>query len=337
LSSITIRDVANKAKVGLGTVSRVLNNSSSVNPETQERVLKAIEELDFVPNPIAQSLSRGTTLSVSVVLPFLTFPSFVERLRGVQSVIDSTDYDLVLYSADDNKRKNHLLQILSRKTRNDGILLISLYPDEQQVEKLKNNDVPVVLVDAVHPDLPSVYVDNKRGGKMATEHLIELGHRQIAFVSDYLVTDFRFTAMQKRFEGYREALDEASISFTPEYHREVPHDRDAAKHVALDILQLPPRPTAIFASSDTQAIGVMDAAKELHIRIPEDLSLIGFDDVRDSEYVNLTTIKQPLFSSGVTGSELLLKIISNEAEENLHIIQNLGLVNRGSTAPLHTL
>jgi DNA-binding LacI/PurR family transcriptional regulator len=334
MSTATIRDVAKKAQVGVGTVSRVLNDHPSVSPETKEKVLAAIEQLDYVPNPVAQRLSRGRTHTISVVLPYLTIPSFVERLRGVQNILDYSEYDLVLYSAENPDRRDHLLNTLPRKARTDGIIIVSICPDKEQVERFQDSNTPVVLVDVFHKDLPSVYVDNVQGGWMATKHLLDLGHKKIAFISDFLINDFRFSAMQERYSGYQQALIEAKIAFNANYHREVPHDRDLAKEAALELLQLSDPPTAIFASSDIQGIGVLAAAREMNLKVPEELSVIGFDGVRDSEYVQLTTIKQPLFDSGVRGTEVLLKAIEDQTFEVQQFQLELTLITRESTDKL---
>ena len=296
--------------------------------------MAAINELDYVPNPVAQRLSRGRTHTISVVLPYLTIPSFVERLRGVQSVLDLSEYDLVLYSAEYPERRDELFNSLPRKARTDGVIVISICPDKEQVARIKDSDTPVVLVDVYHADLPSIFVDNVHGGWMATKHLLDLGHQRIAFISDYLVNDFRFSAMQERFSGYQQALEEVDLSFNPDYHREVPHDRDLAKEAALELLQLSEPPTALFASSDIQGIGVLAAARELGLEVPRDLSVIGFDGVRDSEYVHLTTVKQPLFDSGVRGTEVLLDAIEDQSLKAQQIQLELELITRETTDKL---
>lgn len=336
--TVTIRDVAKKANVGIATVSRVLNDNPAVSPSTREKVLKAIEELDYSPNPTAQRLSLGRTHTISVILPYLTIPSFVERLRGVQRAMAECgvdcEYDLVLYSADTEERIDYLFSILPRKSRTDGILVLSLRPDEEQAERMRQSDVPVILVDATYPKLSSVYVDNHKGGIMATKHLLDLGHRRIAFLSDYLANVFRFSAMQDRFNGYCQALKEAGIAFNPDYHRQIPHDREQAREVARQWLTGDDMPTAIFASSDTQAIGVLFAARDLGIRVPDDLSIIGFDDIRDAELVDLTTIKQPLFESGYIGATMLLDSLRTGAREIEAVPQDIELVVRSTTAPV---
>lgn len=334
MTPVTIRDVAREANVGVGTVSRVLNDSPNVSPETRQRVLNAIEALDFVPNPVAQRLSRGQTHAISVILPFLTLPSFVERLRGVQQVLDDSDFDLILYSADNPKRKEHLFKTLLRKKQCDGILAISLHPNEEEVQLIKKSEIPLVLVDARNEELPSLCIDNVLGGEMATQHLIDLGHKKIAFLSDYIISKFEFSAMRERYIGYTNALERAGIDFIPEYHREASHDAEDALGAALELLSLKNRPTAIFASSDIQAVGVLEAAQQLNISVPDELSVIGFDGVRDAKYLNLTTIRQPLFESGVRGSKMLLDLINKKADFSAPIFMGLELIVRGTTAKL---
>lgn len=328
----TIRDVARLANVGIGTVSRVINNSPSVRKQTREKVLAAIETLDFEPNPAARRLSGGRTHTISVILPHLTIPSFVERLRGIKAILDYSDYDLILYSAVSAERRDRLFKSVLRKSRTDGIIIISIRPGPEILDRMVNSDVHIVLIDTYLKEVPSVYIDNIKGGRIATTHLVNLGHRKIGFISDYLANDFRFSAMQERYTGYREALSEAQLPFTPEYHIEVPHDRKETKLAAERILNLPNPPTAIFASSDIQAIGVLDAAKALNIKVPDQLSVIGFDDIRDSEYVDLTTIRQPLYETGVIGIQLLLESIENKNRKIPSKALDVELVIRGTTA-----
>ena len=332
--SATIRDVAKKAQVGIATVSRVMNDSPSVSPQTRAKVKAAIKALDYVPNPAARNLSRGSSHTISVILPYLTFPSFIERLRGVQEVIEPTEYDLVLYSANNPERRDHLFNVLTKPSRTDGIIIVSILPDREQLETFLDSNVPVVLVDAYHPDLISVYVNNMVGGRIATNHLINLNHRKIGFVSDYLVNDFRFSAMADRFMGYKDALKRAGIEFRPEYHREVPHDRKAARQAALDLLSLEDPPTAIFASSDMQGVGVLEAVRDMGLSVPKDISVIGFDGVRDSEYLNMTTVKQPLFESGVIGSSLLVDLLGQDANAVSSVEQSVELIQRRTTRTL---
>jgi len=309
----TIRDVAKKANVGVGTVSRVLNSSPAVREETRQRVLAAIDALDYTPNPIARRLSTGQTLTIGVVLPYLTMPSYIERLRGVQYTLADSEYDLVLFAIENPSQRDAYFQNLSLKSRVDGVLLISLPPNDEQAKRFAHSNIPTVLIDAYHPDLCCVTPDDFQGGRLATQHLVELGHRKIAYLSDYLTTPFH-PSMRLRYQGYRETLENADISFDPKYQIEGNRGRLNARVMAKQLFTMEDPPSAVFAASDTQAIGVIDAASEMGIRVPEDLSVIGYDDIRDASYLDLTTIDQHLVKSGVEGAKLLLQLIGNPAQ-----------------------
>jgi DNA-binding LacI/PurR family transcriptional regulator len=329
----TIRDVARKANVGVGTVSRVLNDSPAVREETRQKVLAVIQELDYTPNPIARRLSTGQTLTIGVILPYLTMPSYIERLRGVQYTLADSEYDLVLFDIENPSQRDAYFQNFSIKSRVDGALLISLPPNDEQATRFTNSNIPTVLIDAYHPDLCCIYPDDVEGGRIATQHLIELGHRKIAYLSDYLSTPFH-PSMRLRYQGYREALAKENIPFDPKYHIEGERGRINARVMAKELLSMDDPPTGIFAASDTQAIGIIDAAHELGIRIPEDLSVVGFDDIRDAAYVDLTTIDQHLVRSGIDGAKMLLDLLAepNPKTKRKHTI-SVDLVVRGTTGP----
>ena len=308
----TIRDVAQKAGVGLGTVSRVINDSPLVSDATRIRVQQAIDELNFIPNPTARRLSLGKTLTIAAIVPFFTRPSFIERLRGVELTLAESEYALNIYNVETVERRDQCMRQVPRKELADGVLIISLSPRNEDIPYITRADVPIVLVDANHPSLTllnRVVVDDVDGGRIATQHLINLGHRRIGFISDFLENPFNFTSSRDRFQGYREVLEGAGIPFNPDYHAQGEHERYEACRLATKILALPDRPTAIFASSDTQAMGVLEAARNCNLRVPEDLSLIGYDDIEIAEHLGLTTIRQLLFESGQRSVNVLLKTL----------------------------
>lgn len=332
----TIRDVAKEAGVGLGTVSRVLNNSPSVSEVTRLRVLDTIRKLNFVPNPTARKLSLGRTLSIAVIVPFFTRPSFIERLRGIENSLVESDYDLIIYNIETVERRDACMHEILRGDRVDGVLILSLSPRDDDLPYLEKAEVPVVLVDANHPSLDflnRVTVDDITGGRLATQHLIDLGHTRIGFISDFLDTPFNFTSSRDRYLGYREALQAADLPFRPQYHEQGEHGRFEAYFSALEMLALPERPTAIFATSDTQAMGVLQAARELGLNVPEDLSVIGYDDIEVSEYLCLTTVRQLLYESGQRGVELLLTIMTIPTVKPVHEVLPVELIVRETTAP----
>jgi LacI family transcriptional regulator, galactose operon repressor len=314
-SPATIADVAARAGVGVATVSRVLNARTNVRPTTRAKVLAAIEALDYRPSPIARNLSLRRTHVIGVVVPFFTSHSAVERVRGVAAALAPTPYDLMLFDIESEDRRDHAFQLFDRGDRSDGLLMVSLIPPDDEVERLRTARLPCVLVDAPHPALPSVVIDDVRGGELGAAHLIELGHRRIGFIGDKSPDPFRFASSRDRTRGYERALAHAGIELRQEYVREGTQSHHVARSTAIDLLRLPHRPTAVFAASDQQAIGVLEAARILGIRVPEELSVVGFDDVEIAAHVGLTTVRQPLFESGRRGAELLLQMLAGAAQQ----------------------
>lgn len=328
----TIRDVAKRANVGVATVSRVLNNSGLVSEQARQRVLEAVAELNYVPNPTARRLSLGKTFTLAVIVPFFTRPSFVERLRGIDSVFADSRYDMIVMNVETIAKRNKYFAEVPRPDRADGVIVVTLTPTDEEVQAFKAAGVPVVLVDTHHAELPSVMEDSVMGGQLATQHLIELGHRRIAYLSDVLDDVFSKTAAsQYRYRGYARALHDAGIQFRPEYVREGRHSREEARRCASELFALPDCPTAVFAASDTQAIGVMEAARAAGLRVPEDVSVIGYDDLEIAEYLGLTTVRQSLFESGKRGAELLMQAMEGQLTEPVKADMPVELVVRQSS------
>ncbi|HJR25301.1 MAG TPA: LacI family DNA-binding transcriptional regulator [Acidimicrobiales bacterium] len=327
----TIADVAAKAGVGLGTVSRVLNGSPRVSAATRARVLSAIEVLDYRPSPLAQGLSRGRCQTLGVVVPFFTHASAIERLRGVVAALDQSRYDLVLFNVESPLHRDEHLAALTRRDRADGLLVLSLPVPEPDLERLTHAGVPVVLVDAMGRGVPMVVTDDIEGGRLAAQHLVGLGHRAIGFIGHNRDNPFGFTSSAQRELGFDAVLREARLPQRPELRRHGPHDREVARTLATELLAEPDPPTAIFASSDVQATGVLAAARAAGCRVPEDLSVIGFDDIELSAYVGLTTVRQPLYDSGFLGAQLLLDAVAGNTPDPVGHELPLQLVERHTT------
>jgi DNA-binding LacI/PurR family transcriptional regulator len=324
-----IADVADRAGVGIATVSRVLNGRANVRPTTRAKVLEAIHALNYRPSTVARNLSLGRTMVVAIVLPWFTNPSAVERVRGIVSVLGSSPYDMLLYDVESEDRQRRAFELLDRA---DGLLIVSTLPPDPEVERFRSALVPCVLVDAHHGTLPSVVVDDIAGGELATRHLVELGHRRIAFIGDS-PPEFRFDWSRDRTIGYERALAHAGIPLRTEYIRVGTHSRHQARDIAAELLRLPERPSAIFAGSDTQALGALEAARDLGIGVPEELSVVGFDDIEIASYAGLTTVRQPLFDSGRRGAELLLQALAGRQLAVRVETLPLELVVRGTTRP----
>jgi DNA-binding LacI/PurR family transcriptional regulator len=325
-----IADVAARAGVGVATVSRVLNERGGVRPATRDRVVEAIQALNYRPSSLARGLSLQRTMVVAALLPWFTNPSAVQRVRGIVDGLGDSRYDLMVFDIESEDRQRSAFELFDRGDRADGLLVVSTLPPESEVDRLRAARIPCVLIDAVHPQFPSIAVDDVAGGEIATRHLVELGHRRVALIGDP-PPEFRFDWSRDRTRGYERGLASAGIEVRREYVREGTRLPHVARAVAAELLSLPERPTAIFAASDTQALGVLEAARALGIRVPEELSVIGFDDIEVAAYVGLTTVRQPLLESGRRGARLLLEALEGQAGESLHELLPLELVVRGST------
>ncbi len=331
---VTIRDVAREAGVSPGTVSRALNRSGLVKKETRERILEVVEALDYRPNIIARRLSTGRTLTLKVFVPYFTRPSVTERLNGVVSALADTEYDLIIHNVATPAQRRTCFEMLPRPDEVDGALIISLTPTGEEVKALRDIEVPIVFVDVNQPDLAmfsQVGVDDVAGGRSATEYLIALGHRRIGFIGDEVNDVFNFTSSEDRHLGYVQALDAAGIPVRDAYYSKDTHGRTQGRAQAAALLSLPEPPTAIFAASDTQAVGALQAAEDLGVRVPEDLSVIGYDDIELAEIMQLSTIRQLLKESGQLGVELLLKRLKDPQAPPVHRMLPTKRIERRTT------
>src|ERR671922_1272854 len=331
MRGMTIAQVAAEAGVGVGTVSRVLNGSPAVSAGTRRRVLEAIATLDYQPSPVARALSTGRTNTIGVVAPFFTQPSVIERLRGVSQTLANEGYQLILHDVERPDQRRALFRSLAVRGRIDGLIAISLAPTDGEARRMQRAGVPIVLLDRDHPTLPCITIDDVEGGRMGAEFLLSLGHRQIGFLGDEEENLFGFDSSAHRREGFEAALGAAGVAPRPEWVLRCPHGRAEARAAAAAMFAREPRPTAVFAASDAQAIGVLEAAQAEGVPVPEELSVIGFDNVEAAGYTGLTTVAQPLEEIGRLGADLLLRAVSGEAVQSRRM--PLEIVERGSTGP----
>jgi DNA-binding LacI/PurR family transcriptional regulator len=334
--AVTIRDVARRAGVSVATASRALNGKDVVNPRTRDRILSVMEELGFTPSPAARRLSLGRTLTIGVVVSFLTRPQAAERLRGVDAVLADSEFDLVIYNVESVQKRDHYLGTLADSQRTDGLMVMSLPPQASAVAALRAAPVPVVFID-VHSQaiagLPRVVGDDVAGGSLAARHLLELGHREIAFIGDAPANPFGFTSSRDRQQGVVGELAASGIELPAERIGLGAHGRYEARDLAHRMLVRGRPPSAIVAASDTQALGVITAARELGLHVPDDLSVIGYDDIEAADYVGLTTVRQQLVESGRIGAEILLAEIGGRSQEPPVAELAPELVVRSTTGP----
>jgi LacI family transcriptional regulator len=323
----TIYDVAEMAGVSISTVSRVLNSPEQVNSATRARVLAAIDRLHFVPKAEATARARKGTRRVGVLAPFITYPSFVQRFRGV-AALAGTAYEMVIYNVDSASRRDGYLSSLPVMRRLDGLIVMALPFGDELAQRLRANGLETVLIEWAHPSFSSVEIDDRAGGGMVARYLLEQGHQRFGFVGDADVPDYAIYTSERRMEGYRQALREAGHDLLPEYVALGPHGLEQARKLTHQLLDLPAPPTAIFAPSDTQALGVLKAAHERGVAVPGSLAVVGFDDVEIADYIGLTTVRQPLEESGRIAIELLLARIADPQRPTQRVSLPLTLVRR---------
>lgn len=338
---VTIYEVAEKAGVGIGTVSRVLNDSPQITPATREKVLRAIKQLNFQPHAMAQGLARRKTHTIGVIVPFFTGYFYVELLRGIQQSLSENNFDLILYGVDDLQKKDACFKRVLQQRRVDGVLLLSMPLAEPFVKDFKRRKLPLVLVDAFHAKFDSITVNNEAGAYLAGVHLVRLGYRHIAMLTGH----FESMPAQTRLNGCRRALQEAGMSLSEDMiftsdslPREVAHKNDGfnqeAGYLAMrDFLATHPRngsPTAVFVNCDIQAVGAIKAVKEAGLRIPEDIALIGFDDIELAKYVGLTTVHQPMAEMGSKAVERVMSLLENHEQPPQHLRLETRLMVRES-------
>ena len=275
-------------------------------------------------------------MTVGVIVSYLTRPQAVERLRGIDEVFADGELDLIIYNVESVQKRDHFLQTLVDPHRHDGLLVVSLPPPPDAASVLEQSAVPVVFVDVHVPavsTMPRVVGDDVEGGALAVRHLLDLGHRRIGLISDATDDPFGFTSSRDRKAGMVRELEAADIELPEKWVGHGEHGRYEARDLALRMLRAADRPTAIFASSDTQALGVIAAAHEAGFNVPDDLSVIGYDDIESADYVGLTTIRQRLIESGRHGAELLLREMANRSDIAPVVELPPALVVRSTTAP----
>ena len=329
-----MREVAERADVSVTTVSHVVNDTRPVSQALQERVLFAMDELDYRPNRLARSLRRGETHTIGVIVPDSANPFFAEVARGVEDASFEERYNVILCNSDGDLEKELLYTNVLTAKQVDGILFVAAGVSTEHIRALQEDRVPLVVVDRTIPDVSvdEVLTDNIHGGEMVTRHLIGLRHRRIGCITG----PSDVTPSADRVAGYQKALRDADIPIDESIILRGDFQYSSGHQVAHELLGMDDPPTAVFACNDLMAVGVISAARELGLRVPEDLSVAGFDDVPLASFTNppLTTIAQPKYEMGALATRLLLERMQDHDNSPRHELLSTRLVIRQSTAPV---
>lgn len=330
---VTIEDVAALAGVSVATVSRALRGLANVAPATRARVEEAAGELRYRADPNASRLAAGHTRSIGIAMPIIGSWYFSQVLAGVEGVLAPAGYDLLVYSAaGPEDRRRFLGDALPVRKRVDGLVLVDFHLPPTEVGPWAESGVCLVTVGQATERFPSVTIDDQTAARTAVAHLVELGHREIAVIAGE-DERFHFNVPRARRRGFDEALAEVGCTVRPEHVADGAFTVESGRAAMDRLLAERLRPTAVFAASDEMAFGSMQSAREHGLRVPEDLSVVGFDDHDLAEATGLTTIRQPVVSIGAVAARLLLEELAAGVPGGAAEVVPTELVVRSSTGP----
>ncbi|WP_037372919.1 LacI family DNA-binding transcriptional regulator [Anaerovorax odorimutans] len=310
---MNIKEIARKAGVSVATVSRVLNHPENVAPKTKEHILKVMEESEYIPNWFARGLNFNKTNTIGLLIPNILNPGYMEIAKGVEDVAHQKDYTTLLCNGENelDKERKYIDTLIKRRI--DGIVLISSLLEHEDIMNIKKQEIPIVLIGEnkyMSADVPLVRIDCQNGAYKAVKHLIENKYKDIAIIYG----DTPEQENKRKLIGYKQALEEEKIIENPEYIIEVGNNIEEGYIAAKKLIDLKKPPRAIFASSDLLAIGAIDAMKDYEVKVPEQIAVIGFDNIQMANLIEpkLTTIAKPMHKMGVVGARLLFDIMDSK-------------------------
>jgi LacI family transcriptional regulator len=333
-NKVTLRDIAEATGVSVNTVSRAMTGKSDIHADTKQRVLSAARRLGYTPNLMARSLVHGRTRTLGLLVTDCTHPFYATLIRKVEEVASENNYGLLLATSNEDPVKEVTAVNLLAERRIDGLLLSPVSVNARHIRPLLRS-LPCVLLARRPPKYRGAFVgtDNVMAAELAMRHLIGLGHRRIALVTRFDVV----TSAIDRQEGYRRALKAAGLSHGQALVLQAAQTAEGGRDIVPRLLKMDPLPTAVFAYSDMQAIGILLGLREAGLRVPDDISVVGFDDVEVARYVAppLTTVAQDTDRIGCLGAELLIEILAGRGHQRAHLLPG-SLIVRGSTASPRT-
>lgn len=331
----TIYQVAQHAGVAISTVSRVLNDSPNVSDDTKAKVKQAIKDLNFRPQVSARNLASRKPQMLAVAVPSFTTPYYTEILKGLKDEIKELDLDIVIYNTGSKNPEEGVENFFSRGTA-DAVIIISITISNTVHEMIKHSGVPTILIGSSHPEYNYFEMNNRKGGFIAGEHLIKQGYERIGMILPAIKTK----ASSERYAGFIDALKEFKMPIYDqlfvrgESTKHAGFTEEAGFEAIYQFERLGEYPDAIFCSNDTQAIGAYNAIDKLGMKIPDDIALMGYDGIKFTKYLDLTTVDQKMYTVGVQATRRLADII-NHADDKL-VQTNIDplLVQRRSTTKI---
>lgn len=324
---VTIYEVAERAQVSISTVSNVMNKPDRVSPATRERVLAAAYELGFVPKVQAVSLARRGTGRIGVMAPFTSYASYLRRLSGVLTAAAELEIDVVVFDHESAAAASSpTLASMPIHGRLDGLIVMGLRIEDAIAERLRERNLPTVAVDAESALFSRVVIDDNDGGRLAARHLWDRGHRRVGYLLERQVSDYESQAIV-RLSGFRQVFDAAGGEVTVATSE---NSVDAARRAASVLLGSPDRPSAVMAHHDALAVGVLLAARDRGLRVPDDVAVMGFDDGDAATAADLTTVRQPFEESGSTALSVLLGHMDGSGLRSTTVL-DVRLIERSTT------
>lgn len=338
LVAASIEDVARRAGVSIATVSRALRGLPDVATATRDRVLEAAAELNYVASPFAARLASGRTATVGVVVPFVNRWFFAEVIDTVETALRRSGLDLLLYNLGDQQGRQQFFELMPTRKRVDALLVASLVLSDAEAAALGTAGYPVGLLGFARPDFFSTRIDDLAAARSAVDHLLWLGHRRIGLIGGDTNDPMRFTPPLHRSGGYRQSLRRAGVEPDPKLEALGYYTIAGGEQACRELMDLPDRPTAIFAESDEMAAGALRTLRRLGLRVPQDVAVIGFDDHPTASLLDLSTVRQPVREQALDlVTRLLSAVGTGEGASATDVILPTELVVRGSTDPERTV
>jgi LacI family transcriptional regulator len=326
----TIYDVAKKVGVSTATVSRAISNSGYVRKDLKEQILQVARAMDYQPNSLARGLVTKESYILGLIMPDISNPFFPALARGIEDVANENGYNVLLCNTDGSSAKETDYINVLRSRQADGVIFTTSQVNPKNAKSLIEAGIPVVLADrGMNIACDSVVADNMTGAYRAVRHLLDLGHRQIGIIAGPIGV----ATSQERVEGYKKALLESGVAVRDDLVCEGNYRQHSGYECTCELLELPDRPTAIFACNDLMAVGALSALEDCGLKVPDDVAVVGYDDIAMASVTRprLTTVAQPKYEMGAVACRMLIERLKNPNKPHQSIVLNPQLVIRESS------